>query len=174
LTRLGAREQAVEVLREMLKDSDQFVHVRASSTLKDLGVPINYDRYNRSPTSTSSDRADLIAAEAEIRNHKLYGTWKLYFGSELFSGGAKGQEGIITMPVFAKYRITISGGSLTNAVVKEFDAIEGYNERRDHELASGLGSGKYKVEIFVHVQYVDRAGGNKILNSSMPSLAVEN
>ena len=77
------------------------------------------------------------------------------------------------MPTFAKYRMTVSGGSLTQAVVKEYEASEGYNTRNDQELASGLGPGKYKIEIFVHAQYVASDGTNKIVNSSMPSLEVE-
>ena len=172
LTKLGAKEQAVEVLREMIKDSDQSVRVRAQSTMRDLGAPINYDRYSRSST-TSSDDASVVDASAELRNHTLYGSWRIHFGSELFSGNATHQQGPISVPVFSKYRITVSGGSLTKAVVREYDASEGSNERRDQELASGLGPGRYTIEIFVHAQYVDRAGTNKILNSSMPSLEVE-
>jgi hypothetical protein len=172
LTKLGAKDQAVEVLREMIKDPDQAVRIRASSTLRDLGAPVNYDHYSRSLT-TSSDDAAVIDAAAELRGDTLYGSWKIHFGSELFSSSSNRQEGILTIPIFAKYRITVSGGSLTKAVVKEYEAGEGLNERRDQELASGLGPGKYKIEIFIHVQYVDGAGTNKILNSSMPSLEVE-
>ena len=172
LIKLGAKEQAIEVLRAMIKDSDQAVRVRALSTLRDLGAPANYDRYSRS-SPISSDDAEVVDATAELRSDTLYASWKIHFGSELFSVGATRQEGIITVPIFAKYRITVSGGSLTRSVVKEYEASEGINERRDQELASGLGPGKYKIEIFVHAQYVDRAGTNKILNSSMPSLEVE-
>jgi hypothetical protein len=172
LIKLGAKEQAIEVLREMVKDSDQSVRIRALSTLRDLGAPINYDRYSRS-SPISSDDAEVVDAVAELRSDTLYGSWKIHFGSELFSGNASRQEGIITIPIFAKYRISVSGGSLTRSVVKEYEASEGINERRDQELASGLGPGKYKIEIFIHAQYVDRAGTNKILNSSMPSLEVE-
>ena len=172
LIKLGAKEQAIGVLREMIKDSDQAGRVRALSTLRDLGAPVNYDRYTRS-TAISSDDAEVVDAAAELRGDTLYGSWKIHFGSELFSGSANRKEGIITIPIFAKYRVSVSGGSLTRSIVKEYEASEGLNERRDQELASGLGSGKYKIEIFVHAQYVDRAGTNKILNSSMPSLEVE-
>ena len=172
LAKLGAKEQAVEALREMIKDPDQAVRIRANSTLRDLGAPVNYDRYSRS-LATSSDDAEVIDASAELRGDTLYGSWKIHFGSELFSSSSNRQEGILTIPIFAKYRITVSGGSLTKSVVKEYEASEGFNERRDQELASGLGPGKYKIEIFLHVQYVDPAGTNKILNSSMPSLEVE-
>jgi len=172
LIRLGAKEQAIEALREMIKDSDQAVRGSARSTLRDLGAPVNYDRYTRS-SAISSDDAEVVDAAAELRSETLYGSWKIHFGSELFSGSAKRQEGIVTIPTFAKYQITISGGSLIKSVVKEYDAGEGINERRDQELASGLGPGKYKIEIVVHAQYVDRAGTNKVLNSTMPSLEVE-
>ena len=172
LTKLGAKEQAIEVLREMSKDSDQAVRIRAQSTLRDLGATINYDRYTRSLT-TSTDGAKVVEATAELRGDKLYGSWKVYFGSEIFAGSTSRQEGIITMPTFAKYRMTVSGGSLNQAVVKEYEATEGYNARNDQELASGLGPGKYKVEIFIHAQYVANDGTNKIINSSMPSLEVE-
>src|SRR5262249_31228745 len=119
LIKLGAKEQAIEILREMIKDSDQAVRVRALSTLRDLGAPVNYDRFSRS-SPVSSDDAEVVDAAAELRGNTLYGSWKIHFGSELFSGSANRQEGVITIPIFAKYRINISGGSLTRSVVKEF------------------------------------------------------
>ena len=172
LTRVGAKEQAIGVLREMIKDSDQAVQMRAKSALIELGAPINYDRYSRSST-TSTDDAKVVEATAELRGDTLYGSWKVYFGSELFSRSASRQEGVISMPTFATYRMTVSGGSLAQPVVKEYEASEGYNTRNDQELASGLGPGKYKIEIFVHAQYVASDGTNKIINSSMPSLEVD-
>ena len=72
LTKLGAKEQAIEVLREMIKDSDQAVRMRAKSTSRDLGVPIGFDRYSRSLT-TSSDDAKVMDATAELRGETLYG-----------------------------------------------------------------------------------------------------
>ncbi len=172
LSKAGAKEHAIEVLSEMIKDSDQAVRARAKSTLRDLGAPINYDRYSRS-LATSGDSAQVIDVTAEIKGDTLYGSWKVYFGSELFANSASRQEGVITMPTFVKYRMTVSGGSLTQAVVKEYAASEGYNTKNEQELASGLGPGKYRIEVFIHVQYVAGDGTNKILNSSMPSLEVE-
>ena len=77
------------------------------------------------------------------------------------------------MPVFAKYTITVEGGSLSAPVQHEFEANPGENLRQQEMLASNIGSGKYTVSLFIHVQYVTRDGTNRILNNSAGSLAVE-
>jgi hypothetical protein len=66
----------------------------------------------------------------------------------------------------------VSGGSLNDTVTKEYDASPGDNIKSGEELASGLSGGAYSVAVFIHVQYVDGAGTNKVINRTIPSLKV--
>jgi hypothetical protein len=60
----------------------------------------------------------------------------------------------------------------TDDTEKEYDAESGENIEEDVELASSLEPGTYRVELFIHVQYVDENGTNRILNRSAPTLSV--
>lgn len=106
------------------------------------------------------------AVEGEIR-----GTWRIHFGAGLFGGRAP-EGAALTVPVFARYTFTVKGGSLERPVERTFDAEPGENVRAGVPLATGLGPGTYRVELFLHVQcYED--GTPRILNANTRTLEVE-
>ena len=51
-------------------------------------------------------------------------------------------------------------------VKKEFEATQGENVMRDVYLAEASLPGEYRVDLFIHVQYVTAEGQGRILNNS--------
>ncbi|HJZ12146.1 MAG TPA: hypothetical protein VJ521_08345, partial [Acidobacteriota bacterium] len=119
------------------------------------------------------DDATVIDFTAEVRGDTLYGSWRIYFGEGLFRNTPAPDSEEISMPTFAKYEISVSGNALQAPVVLNYDASAGENILSMEELASQLPPGTYRVALFIHVQYVDQYGTNRILNNSIPALQVE-
>lgn len=132
------------------------------------------DRYRAMATAPyPNDEATVIDFSVELRDDSLYGSWNLYYGEDFFADNSAGEEGgMISMPTLAKYRITVRGGSLDDPVEREYDAVAGENEMQDELMTDELGPGRYSVGLFIHVQYVDSEGTNRILNDSIPSLEI--
>jgi len=116
----------------------------------------------------------VIRFSAEISSNAIFASWKIFFGEDLFSSLAENEEGVISFPTFAKYTFTVSGGSLSAPIIKTYDAVSGENTEENVTFAEDLGPGVYSIALFIHVQYVDPEGTNRILNNSVPSLEVEN
>jgi hypothetical protein len=134
------------------------------------------DRYqSRETPPYPSDEATVIDFSAEVHNDLIYGSWKIYFGEDFFASNQPSEEedGMISMPTFAKYEITVSGGTLNEPVNLSYDADAGENIRTDEVLASQIGPGRYSIGLFIHVQFVDQNGTNRILNKSIPSLSLQ-
>lgn len=131
----------------------------------------NSDGYENSP-SYPTDDAEVIRFSARTESSALLASWDIFFGQDLFSDNSGEQQGAITMPTFARYTLTVKGGSLSAPVEKVYDAESGENIEEDVELASSLEPGTYDVELFIHIQYVDADGTNRILNRNARSLSV--
>jgi hypothetical protein len=160
LDKMGARDKAVAALQETLRSPDNRIHSDAKETLRQMGVAPSYDRYVNN-FSRSAEEADAIEMSAELMGSSLRASWRIYFGSQIFAASSSS----------ARYKATVKGGSLTAPVVKEFEARPGDNVR-DEELASGLGPGRYTVEITISAQFQDAGGTNRTLLRTVPPLEV--
>jgi len=86
----------------------------------------------------------------------------------LFEGiSTEADDDPYAFPTFARYIITVSGGSLEEPTKITFDGEPGNNETEDEDLASELGPGSYEVSMFIHVQYKDE-DTNVGLNKTCP------
>ena len=135
--------------------------------------PKTSDSYESTPSYASND-AEVIQFSAEISSNAIFASWEIFFGPDLFSTPTESEEGVVSFPTFAKYTFTISGGSLSAPIIKTYDAVSGDNTEENVTFAENLGPGVYSIALFIHVQYVDPEGTNRILNNSVPSLEVEN
>jgi hypothetical protein len=132
------------------------------------------DSFRRlSHSELSADEAEVITFSILLRENELYGSWNIHVGENLF-GGTPADQGEMTFPVFAKYYINVKGGTLQERLQLEFSAESGSNVREDELLATELGPGEYEANIFIHVQYVDQEGTNRVLNNSSSFLYVRN
>ena len=121
----------------------------------------------------AEDDAGVVSFLVEAEDDAIYGTWRIFFGPALFDGiSDEPADDPYAFPTFAKYQITISGGGLDNSIVLNYDAEPGYNEFEEEAIATGLDSGKYSINVFIHVQYKD-GETNKVLNKTIPDLNVE-
>lgn len=113
---------------------------------------------------------EVIDWSVEIRDSAIYGSWRIWYGPELFSRGEQ-TSNIVTIPQFAKYTFTVKtpGG---NEIEVPFDASEGDNVQKDVFLAHAAAEGEYRVDLFMHVQYVTPAGEARILNNSAAGLTL--
>lgn len=117
------------------------------------------------------DDMEIVEWSIEIRDNVLRGSWRFWYGGDLFTRGELTQT-MVTLPQFAKYTLTITSPDGTE-VEKEFDAFPGENATHDVELAPASAPGEYDVSVFMHVQYVTASGEAKILNNSAGSLTVK-
>jgi len=175
--RSGPREALpageVTELRRKLRSEDWAERLEAEMELRERNLPIDYDRSrNQTPDPPGPETLEVYDWAVELRDGALYASWHLYFGEALISEAAEGQAGPITLPLFARYTITIEGGTLSSPIEREFEAEVGDNQRSDVELTSTLGPGTYQVSLFLHVQYVKPDGEGQILNQSAATLEV--
>jgi hypothetical protein len=162
LDKIGARDQAVRVLQKTLRSPDSRLHTRAKEALLQIGVLPEYDRYVNSYTRTS-DEADVIESSAEVFEDRLYVSWRIYYGSQIFAGSSSA--------VVARYKVTVKGNNLVTPVVKEYEAQPGDNVRSE-EMVTRLAPGRYTIEVAITAQFVDSTGANKVINRTAPSLEV--
>lgn len=148
--------------------------MRARNRLRELGLPATYDRQQESSPDTGPEEADCLDWWAEMRGDDLYASWRLHFGDALFNSGGEATAGPMTIPLFVRYEISVSGGTLTDEIEREFDVTApGTLAMDDVLLASNLGAGEYSIGLFIHVQYVRPDGTPHILNQSVVPLSVE-
>lgn len=163
----------VEELQRKLRSDHWSERMRAETRLKELGIPVGFDREQNSFAKRPDEDSEWIDWEAEVRGDSIEASWHLWFGPMLFEENTPPSGSIVTIPVFRRYTITIEGGTLPEPIERELEAIPGDNISRSAILASGLGPGSYEIDCFLHVQYVKRDGTNMILNRSAISLRVE-
>ena len=94
-------------------------------------------------------------------------------GEQLVQEASTSSDSLVSLPLFAKYTITVDGDTLRKPIEHEYEARPGANRQDGVDLATGLGPGTYSVSVFIHVQYVDDDDGPRILNNSAGFLQVE-
>ena len=114
---------------------------------------------------------DVHELSAEISNGVIYASWKIHFGDKLFEENQP-QDSPISLPVFHKYAITVSGPGLSQAAERTFEAHPGMNQESNVQITEAAESGEYTVLLFIHVQYVRADGGNQILNKTASPLTL--
>ena len=159
----------LETYKDKLRGDDWSVRMEAEMEASRVGL-VPFDRAVDSfPDEEGPEEMEVLWWEAEIRDGTMYGSWDVFFGDALFTEAKEDGE-LVAMPTFARYTITVEGGTLAAPVETQLDARPGHDERHDVELASGLGPGRYEASLFMHVQYVKPDGGNQILNESAMGL----
>lgn len=132
--------------------------------------PVHFARdEERSPERPEED-SEVLDWQVELRGNEIYGSWRIWFGDKLFSETEQDST-FITVPKFAKYTFTIRDPSGAE-VKKEFEATAGENVMRDVLLAEASLPGDYRVDLFIHVQYVTADGQGRILNNSEMGLGL--
>jgi hypothetical protein len=170
----GVEEDEIASLRVQLRSPDYDEHNSARMRLQMKGVPIDYAWHQEMfPSERGPEDVEISSWAIELREGSLYGSWRIFFGEELFETDTESSSGIITLPLFARYTVTVEGEPLAENIELAMEARPGENIQNNALLASGLGPGKYSADIFVHVQFVDREGTARIFNTSSFSLEVE-
>lgn len=168
----AASGEEIEILLQQLRDGHWATRSQAERKLDELGVPVPYDREQESSPDTGPEDTEVLDWWAEIRDGTIVASWRLHFGEALFSEEEE-TAGVISMPLFVRYEVSVEGGTLEKEIERTFDAPHaGTVEMDDVELASGLGPGEYTIGMFIHVQYVRPDGTPQILNSSVIPLHV--
>lgn len=124
---------------------------------------------NDSPEYPDED-ADIHEFSAQIENGTIYASWKIHFGDRLFDSSAEpSADNGFSMPLFARYIVTVTAPSLSQPVQETYEARPGMNEKSMAPLMQITESGAYDISLFIHVQYIRPDGGNQILNkNAMP------
>lgn len=127
------------------------------------------DRRTRSSADRAVDDAEVLDQSIELRDDAVYGSWRIWFGPELFV--PREQTSLITIPQFARYTVTVETPS-GQEIEKEFDGSPGEHVMDNVRLCDAREAGEYAVSIFIHVQFVSAEGGAMILNRSNFALRV--
>lgn len=151
-------KQAGEWLRKKATEAPQ-----EPSTLEEMDTMLPTASY-RNPETFPKNDVEVNDFSAEIFSNSLYGYWKIYFGEELFS----------KVPDVAKFTITVYGRNLSGPVAKVFDAKPAENAAEGELILADLQPGVYHIGLFVHVEYIDAKGVNRVLNRSIPILRIVN
>lgn len=160
-------------LRRKLRSDDWADRMEAEMELRRRGLAVDYDRdQNQFPDPEGPEVMEIYDWAVEMRENALYGSWHLYFGEGLFPAAEREQTGLVRLPLFVRYTVTVEGGSLSSPIEREYDAEPRDNRQSEVKLASGLGPGTYQVSLFLHVQYVKPDGEGQILNRSAVTLEV--
>ncbi|MBI2215260.1 MAG: hypothetical protein HYU52_16545 [Acidobacteria bacterium] len=164
----------VAALRKDLRSDDWAKRMHARFALRERGLGVDYDRRQESsPEPDSPSKIDLDDFSLEIRDDKLVASWDAWIGDDYISGTSESTSGAVTMPLFARYSVTVRSGALSSEIEKEYVARAGRNAERDVVFVDGVKPGTYSASFFIHVQYVDKTEGAKILNLNEASLEVE-
>lgn len=175
LVRRGAKQDAVGVLNEMLRDkeaSSASGHVK--SLLRKAGAPVTFD-WTRSSFATQESDFSLVEWEIEMAGDTVVTTGKLYLGREVVEGFSRPQKNEFRVPTLAQYRFRVEGPGLATPVEKTMDAAASAGEQpwNGLTLASGLDRGEYHVSLFLHAQTVKADGTPLSINNSTGRLTVE-
>jgi hypothetical protein len=174
LAKRGAKTEAAEVLTSMLREGEQKSDLGIKTALRKLGFPVTYDSSRNVFLPISEDNIGYIEWSAEVKGDDVYSSGKIYVGQDVIAGLSRSQQGMVTIPTFVKYTITLKGGSLRQPVEKTFDVNTAGEVLWDNVmLASGIRPGKYSVTLFLHAQFVKEDGTGQILNNNAGFLEVE-
>ena len=128
------------------------------------------DSYVNSNAEYPDENISVHEFSAEIIGGAIYASWKIHFGEKLFSSESEQSS---MMPVFARYVVSVTGPSLSQAVQETYEARDGMNEESEVELMRVAEQGTYNVSLFIHVQYIRPDGGYQILNKSAAPLTLQ-
>ena len=174
LVKKGAKTEAAEVLTSMLKNRVQKSDLGIKMALGKLGAPITYDNSKNVFLPISEDNIGYIDFSVETKGDSVYSSGKIYIGRDVIAGLKQRQQGMVTVPTFVKYTLTVKGGSLGQPVEKTFEVnTAGENAWDNVLLVSGISSGKYSVTLFLHAQFAKEDGSGMILNNNAGFLEVE-
>ncbi|HSE42261.1 MAG TPA: hypothetical protein VLH08_15965 [Acidobacteriota bacterium] len=165
---VASADQATNFIEEHQNLSEE----KESNQFESTKLTDSYSRFTQD--ELSAEDAEVISFSISLKENELYGSWNIFFGENLFSGDSSSGEGEMGFPVFAKYYINVEGGNLEQPLRLEFEAEPGSNIRENELLTSDLDPGECKANIFIHVQYVNQEGTNRVLNNSSSSLSVRN
>jgi len=129
-------------------------------------APIPNARDHNSFADRKPDDAETLDVTVELRDGAVFGSWKIWFGSELFT---RRQSSML--PQFVRYKVTVDLPDGTD-VEREFDGTPGEHAMSDVRLAGAASGGEYRVHIFLHAQYVTAEGQGHILNRSGSTLTL--
>lgn len=162
-------------LHDQLRSDDWVVRMRAESRLRELGESIPFARFTNSfRKDDAPDKADLDELVVEIRGRDLVASWDLYIGERYFSSEPTGGDGAISMPLFVRYEVGVDSDEAGVDFEKEFRPLSSGRIREQNVvLASDIAPGRYMVNVFIHIQYVDPEEGPKILNLNEDFVTVE-
>lgn len=169
----GARrsEEPVDELHRKLRGSDRMDHVSAQMDLDQMKAPVPYD-WDTNSADRGPEDADLIEWAVELRHDRVWGNWTIWFGPSLFQGGGQ-TTGVISVPKFVRYTVTIDPPGDGADIEKEFDVTSsGEHRMLNVELAPADAPGEYEVSLFIHVQYETPDGTARIVNRSYVPLSL--
>lgn len=169
-------DEEIERLRRELRSDDDGDRMSAEMRLEQAGELIDYDRNQDEPSSPlGPEDTHVWDFAAELTDGELFAWWKVYFGDGLFESERHAEllGEVITLPLFAKFTVSVDGGSLREEIEHEVVAEPGDNIGERVLLASDLGPGEYRVSLFIHVQYITPEGTGQILNRSSFGLEVD-
>jgi hypothetical protein len=163
---------SLDDLRAGLRSDDPFERLHAENELRRRGVPPDFDReVEVSPVTTPED-VSIPWWQAEMTEGTITASWEIFFGHALFSNLDAHQDGPVTVPLFVRYTIEVEGGDLAKLAKLELEGRPGTQTINNQVLASDLDKGIYRINLFVHVQYLQPEGGAKIFNTSAFQLEV--
>ena len=156
-------------LQRQLRADGWAQRMNAEMELQRRGASVDFDREQNSFVKREPDDTDMIDRSAELHDDAVYASWRIWFGPDLFV--KRSQTGLVTVPEFARYTVTVTlpDGS---KVEERFDATPGENVMQNVRLAPAALPGEYRIDVFLHVQYVSADGQGRILNRNTTSLTL--
>ncbi|MCG3205796.1 MAG: hypothetical protein KCHDKBKB_02519 [Elusimicrobia bacterium] len=173
LLKRGAREEAVRVLNEMLRSKPDFPS-DVKGLLKQAGAPVTFD-WQKSSFEPDENRFLWREVEFEFKDGRIYSSGHVYLGRDVVEGFSRPQRNEPPFPMFARYRLRVKGGTLIEPIEKvvEVEHRPGDHTWNNLEIASGLGKGEYKVDLYLHAQTVMPDGAPMSLNAGPVILTLE-
>jgi hypothetical protein len=165
-------QASLDDLRAGLRSDDPFERMHAENELRRRGVPPDFDREEEISPEMGAEDVSIPWWQAEMTDGTITASWEIFFGHALFSDLDVHRNGPVTVPLFVYYTIEVEGGDLVKPVRLELEGRPGTQTINDQVLASDLGQGIYRLNLFVHVQYLQPEGGAKIFNTSAFQLEV--
>jgi hypothetical protein len=154
----------LQELRRKLRSDQWSERLSANMELSRRNEPIDFARDEERSPDRPDENSEVLDWQIELRGGAIYASWRIWFGHKLFSE-VEQEPGFVTVPKLARYTFTIRDPSGAEAK-KEFDASPGENIMRDVHLADASLPGEYRVDLFIHVQYVTPERQARILNNS--------
>jgi hypothetical protein len=164
-----ASPATIAELQRQLRSDLGHERIRAEMELDRLGAPVHFDRQKNSFFKPLPHDTDAIDWWVELRDEAIFATWRVWFGPELFIRGTQPSSALVALPQFARYTFTVTAPDGTK-VEREYEAVAGENAMSGIHLADAGAPGDYRIDLFMHVQYVTPSGEARILNNSETGL----